>query len=169
MRYYVVNQDSDTKNEIHIDLHSFKKINEYSYECNYETPYKNQKGKIVVRKLAHKFFVSFDGIKWKKLATLNLVKDFLNVNHYYELFRGYRPVGIGATELGALKTSMPGKVVKVNVKEGDTVQKGATLIILEAMKMENEIKSNIDGKIKAIHVKEGENIEQGKLMIEISE
>ncbi|MFN8371110.1 MAG: acetyl-CoA carboxylase biotin carboxyl carrier protein subunit [Bacteriovoracaceae bacterium] len=167
MRYYVVNQDTEYKKEIHIDLYSFKKINEYSYVCDFETPYNNQSGKVYIRKLAHKFFVSFDGVKWKKLASLNLIKDFLNVNHFYELFRGYKPVGVGSTELGALKTSMPGKVIKVNFKEGDTVQKGATLLILEAMKMENEIKSNLDGKIKAIHVKEGENIEQGKLMIEI--
>ncbi len=46
-------------------------------------------------------------------------------------------------------------------------KKNTPLIILEAMKMENEIKSSIDGIIEAIHVKEGDNLEQGVLMIEI--
>ena len=68
---------------------------------------------------------------------------------------------------GELLTQMPGKVVKILVEEGQTVQKGETLIILRAMKMENEIKSSLDGVVKAIHVKEGQALENGVLMMEV--
>ena len=66
-------------------------------------------------------------------------------------------------------TPMPGKVVKVMKKEGDQVIKGETVLILEAMKMENEIKSGADGVIKSVNIKEGQALEAGFLMIEIEE
>jgi poly-gamma-glutamate synthase PgsB/CapB len=47
---------------------------------------------------------------------------------------------------------MPGKILKINVSEGDTVQEGDTIVILEAMKMENEIVAGSGGKVKKIHV-----------------
>jgi biotin carboxyl carrier protein len=62
---------------------------------------------------------------------------------------------------------MPGKVVKILVEVGQTVQKGQTLVVLEAMKMENEIKCGLNGTIKAIHVKEGQALDQGVLMMEV--
>ncbi|EQC48749.1 biotin-requiring enzyme [Bacteriovorax sp. BSW11_IV] len=64
-------------------------------------------------------------------------------------------------------TQMPGKIVKISVNVGDTVVKGQTLVILEAMKMENEIKAGIDGVVKAIHIKEGDALDQGVLMMEL--
>ena len=50
---------------------------------------------------------------------------------------------------------------------GDKVEKGQTLLILEAMKMENEIKSGVTGQVKNIHVKMGDALENGVLMIEV--
>jgi biotin carboxyl carrier protein len=62
---------------------------------------------------------------------------------------------------------MPGKVIKIMAKIGDKVEKGQTLLILEAMKMENEIKSGTNGTVKAIHVKAGDALENGVLMMEV--
>ncbi len=62
---------------------------------------------------------------------------------------------------------MPGKVVQIGIKPGDKVTQGQTLLILEAMKMENEIKTSVDGTVKAVHVKVGDALEQGVLMIEL--
>ena len=62
---------------------------------------------------------------------------------------------------------MPGKVIKIKVKEGDEVKKGDTLLILEAMKMENEIKSGLEGVVKTIHCKEGQALDSGVLMMEL--
>ena len=59
---------------------------------------------------------------------------------------------------------MPGKVVKVNVAAGAEVAEGEGVIILEAMKMENEIPSPIDGILKEIAVSEGQTVEAGDVL-----
>ncbi len=66
-----------------------------------------------------------------------------------------------------VKAPMPGKVIKVNVKENDEVRKNQTLAIVEAMKMENEIKSSIDGFVRKIHVAEGDLVDSEKPLIEL--
>ena len=55
-----------------------------------------------------------------------------------------------------IKSPLPGVILDIKVKEGDTVKRGQTLLILEAMKMENDIKSDRDGKVTAIQVSKGE-------------
>lgn len=66
-----------------------------------------------------------------------------------------------------VKAPMPGKVIKVNVKEKDAVRKNQTLAIVEAMKMENEIKASVDGTIKKIHVSAGDLVDSEKPLIEL--
>ncbi len=56
---------------------------------------------------------------------------------------------------------MPGTILSVNVSVGDTVKKGQVLVILEAMKMENEIMSPADGKITFLGVSKGSSVESG--------
>jgi biotin carboxyl carrier protein len=60
---------------------------------------------------------------------------------------------------------MPGLVLKVFVKEGDTVKKGDNLFVLEAMKMENIIKSAADVTIKSMNLKPGDKVEKGQLLL----
>ena len=60
---------------------------------------------------------------------------------------------------------MPGKVIAVLVSEGDTVEKGQGLVIVEAMKMENEVRSPIAGEIKEIKVKPGDAVEGGAILL----
>ena len=60
---------------------------------------------------------------------------------------------------------MPAKVVKVNCKAGESVKKGDILIILEAMKMENEIRSPEDGVIKEVRVEEGATVSHNEVVI----
>ncbi len=66
-----------------------------------------------------------------------------------------------------VKAPMPGKVIKVYVKENEEVRKNQTLAIVEAMKMENEIKSSIDGLVKKIHVSAGDLVDSEKPLIEL--
>jgi pyruvate carboxylase subunit B len=62
---------------------------------------------------------------------------------------------------------MPGKVVKLLVKEGDKVEEGQSLLILEAMKMQNEYKSPSQGTITKLHVSEGSTVETAAPMVEL--
>ncbi|MBQ8222827.1 MAG: biotin/lipoyl-binding protein [Bacteroidales bacterium] len=63
---------------------------------------------------------------------------------------------------------MPGKVIKVNVKEGDDVKEGDILCVVEAMKMENNIKSMTSAKVKKVFVVEGEKVDVKNILIELS-
>jgi biotin carboxyl carrier protein len=59
------------------------------------------------------------------------------------------------------KAPMPGMILKIRKKQGDSIKSDETIMILEAMKMENELKSSSNGKIKDIYVKEGDKVEKG--------
>ena len=72
-----------------------------------------------------------------------------------------------AAEAGSLKAPMPGKIIQLVVQEGDTVSAGQAVIILEAMKMENELKTTIDGTVKRIAVEKGQSVEKNELLLEI--
>ena len=71
--------------------------------------------------------------------------------------------GMGAG--ASLASGMPGKIVKVFVKPGDEVKEGDPLLIMEAMKMENEMRAMSAVKIKEVLVKEGENVESGATLV----
>jgi len=63
---------------------------------------------------------------------------------------------------------MPGLIVRVPVQPGQTVAKGDTIVVLESMKMENELKAPRDGTVHMIHVTAGDNVEQNKVLVTIS-
>ncbi len=69
------------------------------------------------------------------------------------------------TGASAVLSPMPGKVVKVLVAVGDEVKAGQGVVVVEAMKMENELKSPKDGKVKAVAVKEGQPVEAGQSLV----
>ncbi len=60
-----------------------------------------------------------------------------------------------------VEAEMPGKVVRVNLTPGDAVREGQGVVVVEAMKMENEIPSPIDGVVKEVAVSEGQTVEAG--------
>jgi biotin carboxyl carrier protein len=167
MRTYLVDSDGG---EVVVDLNYTKVHSSELVEYHFSTSTGGKKENIktvFVRKLAGQFFSSFDGISWKKVARQNSPRTMLNVNQVYALYRGYKPSGLSGGAEGELLTKMPGKVVKISCETGQKVEKGETLLILEAMKMENEIKSGLTGVVKAIHVKVGDALEEGVLMIEV--
>ena len=63
---------------------------------------------------------------------------------------------------------MPGTILNVLVKEGETVKKGQVLVILEAMKMENEIVAPVDGQIVSVSVEKGQNVNLGDSLLQIA-
>lgn len=69
---------------------------------------------------------------------------------------------------GIIKALMPGRIVRVLVEAGQQVTKGAGLLILEAMKMENEIQAPTDGTIEQLFVKPGDTVEGGAALIHLA-
>lgn len=68
-------------------------------------------------------------------------------------------------EIADIRAPMPGLVLEIKVKVGDTIKKGDPVLVLEAMKMENIIKADGDGKIKSIPVGIGSSVEKNQVLI----
>jgi biotin carboxyl carrier protein len=68
---------------------------------------------------------------------------------------------------GIVKAPMPGKVIKVLVAEGETVRKNQTLLIVEAMKMENEIKAGRESIVRKVHVAAGDLVDAARPLLEL--
>jgi glutaconyl-CoA/methylmalonyl-CoA decarboxylase subunit gamma len=80
-----------------------------------------------------------------------------------------KPVAKASNAAGEkIQCPMPGTIVKVNVTEGATVKKGDVLVVLEAMKMENEIMSPVDGTVAQLSVAKGAAVNTGDLLLVIS-
>jgi biotin carboxyl carrier protein len=68
-----------------------------------------------------------------------------------------------------LVAPMPGLVVRVNVKPGDQVQAGQPLVVMEAMKMENELRSASAGIVRTVRIQPGATVEKGAVLVELAE
>lgn len=72
----------------------------------------------------------------------------------------------GESVVKDIKAPMPGLIIDINLTAGQDVKKGDTLLILEAMKMENVIKSPADGVITKVHIKKGDSVEKNQILVE---
>lgn len=66
-----------------------------------------------------------------------------------------------------LTAPMPGLVVRVSVQPGDTVESGQGIVVMEAMKMENELRSSAAGRVRSVKVAPGQVVEKGALLVEL--
>ena len=78
-------------------------------------------------------------------------------------------VQVGAVLLETITVSAPmtGRMIEVLVSEGDTVSNGDVLVVIESMKMENEILSQNDGRVATVHVNESQTITEGDAILDI--
>jgi acetyl/propionyl-CoA carboxylase alpha subunit len=85
----------------------------------------------------------------------------------YEIARMKKKAGIDdRAGLKIVSAPMPGLIVAVNCKPGDEIKKGEPLLVMEAMKMENDIRSPVAGKIEVVSVSAGENVDKGQTLVE---
>jgi len=75
--------------------------------------------------------------------------------------------GAGGGDGGIIKAPMPGNVVKVMVGEGDEVTVGTSIVVVEAMKMEHEVRSGVDGIVTKVNVSAGDSVGTSEVMVEI--
>lgn len=75
----------------------------------------------------------------------------------------------GKKGVGIVKAPLPGTIIEVKVKVGDEVKSGDTLLIMEAMKMENNIKSDKTGKVVTVKINNGDSVLEGDILVEIGE
>ena len=78
------------------------------------------------------------------------------------------PVSNGTAGGTKVSAPMPGKILDIKVNVGDSIKKGAVLVILEAMKMENEIVASNDGVVASINVAKNQSVESGNLIATIN-
>ena len=108
--------------------------------------------------------ISQDDDTWQVLMGGTLYRAQVEDEREYRL-RGATGAGEGAGGEFILKAPMPGLVVQVPVNEGDEIKKGDVLVILESMKMQNELKAPRAGLVKRVEVKEGDSVEQRETML----
>jgi biotin carboxyl carrier protein len=150
------------------------RINRKSLHCVInEQPYEvllSQNGgginKVIINGMTESVFVSetsdnnycvhFKGLDFicRRNDELNYTKDYSNIDSKNNDMTYCSP--------------MPGKVIKVNVKEGDEVKEGDILCVVEAMKMENNIKAMTSAKVAKVFVNEGDKVDVKNILIELS-
>lgn len=87
---------------------------------------------------------------------------FTRVPEWYKNREAYKPL-----DVKVLLAFIPGTIRELHVKVGDVINVGDVLMILEAMKMNNEVKALYTGKVKTIHVKDGEMVRKNQLLIDL--
>lgn len=78
------------------------------------------------------------------------------------------PPPAGGDVSNIVKSPLPGLIIDVKVGAGEKVKAGQIIVVMEAMKMENQIQATIDGTVKKIFVKKGDNVSEGDTLIEIA-
>lgn len=110
--------------------------------------------------------VKVDYAEKKLIVKVNGKKYTLDVKDKYdELLHNLGLDNIAAKKINDIKAPMPGMVLNILVGEGQQVKKGDSLLVLEAMKMENILKSPTDGTIKKVVAQKGTAVEKNQLLI----
>jgi biotin carboxyl carrier protein len=78
------------------------------------------------------------------------------------------PKASGAAGAIAVKAPLQGSVLKINVKVGDTVKKGAAVCVIEALKMENDVPAPADGVVASIEVKSGDSVKTDEILLTLN-
>ncbi|RMH01333.1 MAG: biotin/lipoyl-binding protein [Chloroflexi bacterium] len=105
---------------------------------------------------------------WQVLLRGELYEVQVQDERAYRLARA-RGTAVSVTGEAVIKSPMPGIIIKVPVAAGDVVKKGDTVVILESMKMENELKAPRDGVVKRVQTQQGASVEKNQVLVIIGD
>jgi 3-methylcrotonyl-CoA carboxylase alpha subunit len=109
------------------------------------------------------------GVQTFELCAVGATREIQHGAHRWRLHRldPYAPPASEEEGSGHLRAPMPGTIISVMVKVGDTVSAGQPLLVMEAMKMEHTIKAPSAGRVVHVHFKAGDQVKEGAELVEI--
>jgi len=164
MKYITTVEDKQYTVEIIDDKHI--SVNGKVYNIDFENVSGQPVYSLIVDGRSHEAYVRESDDEWQVLLRGRLYPARVEDEREKRL-RAAAGGGVAETGEFNLKAPMPGLVVAVPVSEGQDVQKGDVLLILESMKMQNELKAPRDGKVSRIKVKVGESVEQKQALLSV--
>jgi len=164
MRYITTVDNKEYLVEIIDEKHII--INGKTYEVDFESVSGQPVYSLIVDGKSHESYVQQEDDNWQVLLRGRLYPVTVEDEREKRLRAA---AGGGVAESGEfhLKAPMPGLVVAIPVEEGQEIKKGQVILILESMKMQNELKSPRDGTIGRIRVKTGESVEQKQTLLSV--
>jgi biotin carboxyl carrier protein len=164
MRYITTVDNKEYLVEILDEKHII--INGKTYEVDFESVSGQPVYSLIVDGKSHESYVQQGDDNWQVLLRGRLYPVTVEDERENRLRAA---AGGGVAESGEfhLKAPMPGLVVAIPVEEGQEIKKGQVILILESMKMQNELKSPRDGTIGRIRVKTGESVEQKQTLLSV--
>ena len=166
MRYITTVEDKQFLIEIIDEKHL--SVDGKVYEVDFESVSGQPVYSLIVDGRSHEGYVAPGDNTWQVLLRGRLFPVTVEDERERRL-RSAAGGGVAETGEFHLKAPMPGLVVAIPVEEGQPVKKGQVLLILESMKMQNELKSPRDGTVGRVRVKAGETVEQKQTLLSVTE
>ena len=164
MKYITTVDDKEFLVEIIDDTHV--SVDGKIYEVDFESVNGQPVYSLILDGKSHESYVAAGDNDWQVLIRGRLFPVTVEDEREKRL-RSAAGGGVAETGEFLLRAPMPGLVVAVPVSEGQAIQKGQVLLILESMKMQNELKSPEDGTVGRIRVKAGETVEQKQTLLSV--
>lgn len=164
MKYITTVDDKQFLVEIIDEKHV--SVDGQTYEVDFESVSGQPVYSLIVNGRSHESYIQPGDDAWQVLLRGRLYPVKVEDEREKRL-RAAAGRGVAETGEFHLKAPMPGLVVAVPVAEGEQVEKGQVLVILESMKMQNELKSPRDGVVNRIRVRAGESVEQKQALLSV--
>jgi biotin carboxyl carrier protein len=165
MRYITTVEDKQFLIEIVDEKHI--SVDGKVYEVDFESVSGQPVYSLIVDGRSHEAYVAAGESEWQVLLRGRLFPVTVEDEREKRL-RSAAGGDVAQTGEFHLRAPMPGLVVAIPVEEGQQVKKGQVLLILESMKMQNELKSPRDGTVGRIRVKAGETVEQKQTVLSVT-
>ncbi len=166
MKKYFIKQESSDKTDevkIHSDKNASLNEREFQYECKFIN-----ENTMILRINNENYFLSVSENEESNLLDINIESKIYKVSCRSELEMMIDKMSgnkTGSKIRKEIHSPMPGIIKSINVKEGERINKGDVIMVLEAMKMENEIKASRECVIKKLNVDVMSSVEKNELLI----